>query len=222
MFVPGCDYGFPKFRCSCLGVIGFSKFGGRTPGMIEFRRSAVGLGWPALLGSRESGVCLVWVFFVPIRISRCSVWIFAGCPFGIAGIRGFLCAFFPIWASSARWRPVACAFAFPLVLCSGSAVSLSRSADLSLSLSLSGCLRACVLGAPQMGQKSRQKKLGSEIIREGRTVEFVNPHQEMMGIKEASKNLRPQPILASGKSFFQPVGLLNPTARRPPECVRRG
>jgi hypothetical protein len=129
--------GFPKFRCSCLGVIGFSKFGGRTPGMIEFRRSAVGLGWPALLGSRESGVCLVWVFFVPIRISRCSVWIFAGCPFGIAGIRGFLCAFFPIWASSARWRPVACAFAFPLVLCSGSAVSLSRSADLSLSLSLS-------------------------------------------------------------------------------------
>jgi hypothetical protein len=176
--------------------------------MIEFRRSAVGLGWPALLGSRESGVCLVWVFFVPIRISRCSVWIFAGCPFGIAGIRGFLCAFFPIWASSARWRPVACAFAFPLVLCSGSAVSLSRSADLSLSLSLSGCLRACVLGAPQMGQKSRQKKLGSEIIREGRTVEFVNPHQEILGISRRPRKILGQPVLVSGKSFFQPVGLL--------------
>ena len=150
--------GFPKFRCSCLGVIGFSKFGGRTPGMIEFRRSAVGLGWPALLGSRESGVCLVWVFFVPIRISRCSVWIFAGCPFGIAGIRGFLCAFFPIWASSARWRPVACAFAFPLVLCSGSAVSLSRSADLSLSLSLSrGVCARVYWGRPKWAKNHDRK-----------------------------------------------------------------
>ena len=184
--------------------------------MIEFRRSAVGLGWPALLGSRESGVCLVWVFFVPIRISRCSVWIFAGCPFGIAGIRGFLCAFFPIWASSARWRPVACAFAFPLVLCSGSAVSLSRSADLSLSLSLSGCLRACVLGAPQMGQKSRQKKLGSEIIREGRTVEFVNPHRETEMNLRRWGSRRPRKIL--GNQFwgvvnlsFNPLVSSNPT-----------